>query len=267
MPQATGDYSLIIVWSTVILLSLVAGIVIFILLYQNKHREFLIQKKSFQENLLQSKIEIREQTLSYVARELHDNLGQTASLIKIHLNTLALADTPQSNQKIEETKELVRQLIADLKFISMGLTNDMVTKIGLVKSIEKEAERINRLGQLTVTLESEGIPFLVNNDVSVILYRMVQEILNNAVKHSQATAIRIILKLAKNILTLVIFDNGVGFDPETPDRNGMGLHNLQNRAQQIHAQCRIQSSPNAGTTVSIELPITDDTQPDQTSPR
>lgn len=254
MPQASADYSLIIVWTTLIFLFLVAGIIVFILLYQNKHREYLIQKNSFQENLLQAQIEIKEQTLRHVARELHDTLGQTASLIKIYLNTISPNKISKSNQKIKETTDLVKQLILDIKSISWGLVNHSVTQLGLVKSLEQEVERINKLEQMKAVLQApETVP--LSHDTLILLFRMVQEVLNNTLKHSKASSLTLTLAIKKNILTLVITDNGVGFDVRTLAGSGMGLANLQSRAKQIQATCVIQSIPHTGTSISIELPL------------
>lgn len=224
--------------------------IVYIAIFINK-RKFL-----FRQELLRAQIEIKEQTLKHIAYELHDNLGQIASLIKINLNTLQLGDINKAEQKIEDTKGLVRQLITDLKSLSVSLNSDRVFQIGILKSLENEVEQLNKTGQFETTLLQEGTIPALDGNTTIILYRMVQETINNIVKHSGAKRISIRLQSVGNLFTLVCSDDGVGFDTEEKVKSGgSGLMNLQNRAKLINAQLTIQSSPNNGTTISIELPL------------
>jgi two-component system NarL family sensor kinase len=235
-------------------------IISFLLINQKRHYKYLQEtetiKREFSQTLLQSQLEIKEQTLRHIAYELHDNLGQIASLIKINLNTLRLEDSENSAQKIEATKELTRQLIADLKSLSISLNSDRIAQLGLIRVLEDETEHLNKTGQLTAALETKGpIPSLDDN-TTIILYRMVQEILNNIVKHSLATRVSISIQVKENLFTLVIQDNGVGFNLEDKMKSGgSGLINLASRAKLIHAMFSIQSSAGNGTRICIELPI------------
>jgi signal transduction histidine kinase len=251
---------------TIILGSLVViffGVILVITITQYKQREFKHQlekdllKREFSHTLLQSQLEIKEQTLRHLAYELHDNLGQIASLIKINLNTLQLDDRGKSAQKIEDTKELTRQLITDLKSLSVSLNGDLIAKIGLLKGIENEVKRLNKIGQFTTQLKVEGLFAPLEESTTFILYRMVQEVINNIVKHSGAKHIDFLATTSENLFTLVIQDDGVGFNlEEKVNSGGSGFLNLQNRAKLIHAQFSIQSSPRVGTKIFIELPLT-----------
>ena len=238
---------------------LVSFIVVFILYYQKRRHahfnEMNSAKIKFQQTLLESQLEIKEQTLRHIASELHDNLGQVASLIKINLNTLQLNDDPKATQKVEDTKELVRELISDLKSLTITLNSDRVSQLGIAKCLEMEVERLNRTGLFEASLDQQGAIPTIDANTTVILYRMVQEIINNAVKHSNAKHINISLVASENLLNLVCRDNGKGFEVEKIKSGGSGLTNLQNRAKLIKAKLSIQSSPEAGTACSIELPI------------
>ncbi len=241
-----------------VLILLVSFIVVFILYYQKRRHahfnEMSSAKIKFQQTLLESQLEIKEQTLQHIARELHDNLGQVASLIKINLNTLQL-DEPKAIQKVEDTKELVRELISDLKSLTITLNSDRVSQLGIAKCLEMEVERLNKTGLFEASLDQQGAIPLIDANTTVILYRMVQEIINNSVKHSNAKQINISLVASENLLNLVCRDNGEGFDVDRIKSGGSGLTNLQNRAKLIKAKLSIQSSPEAGTAFSIELPI------------
>jgi two-component system NarL family sensor kinase len=242
-----------------VLILLVSFIVVFILYYQKRRNAYVSEmdsiKTKFQQTLLESQLEIKEQTLQQVARELHDNLGQVASLIKINLNTLQLDDA-KAIQKVEDTKELVRDMITDLKLLTISLNADRVSQLGISRCLELEVERLNKTGLFEAFLEQEGPIPTIDANTTIILYRMVQEIINNSVKHSAAKQIKISLATVENLLILVCRDDGTGFDEaEKIKSGGSGLTNLRNRARLIKAKFSIQSSRENGTSVTIELPL------------
>jgi signal transduction histidine kinase len=258
--EMSTDIIIALFAATTVLLILGSFGIIFTIIHKKKQQAYQNEKKiiqtRFQEQLLQSQLEIKEQTLQYISCELHDNLGQIASLIKINLNTLQLDNITKAEQKIEDTKDLVRHLITDLKSLSVSLNSDRIIHLGILKGLENEVGRLNKTGQFESSLEQEGIIPSLDANTTIILYRMAQEIINNIVKHSKAKRIQILLQSVGNLFTLVCKDDGVGFDiEEEKDSGGAGLMNLQKRAKLINAQLFIQSSPENGTTISIELPL------------
>ncbi len=236
-------------------------IVYFVIFYLKNQQKNIEERKNleikFQQTLLQSQLEIKEQTLQHLATELHDNLGQMASLIKINLYTIKVEDAVDAKEKIEDTKELTRQLLTDLKLLSASLNGNRITQLGLVKGLEVEVERLNKTGIFKALLNCpEPLPTLDEN-ATIILFRMAQEMLNNAVKHSGAENIEISISIKEKLLTLAIVDDGTGFNLEEKiNSGGSGLHNLQSRAKLIQAHVSVQSSVGDGTKISIELPLT-----------
>ena len=213
-------------------------------------------QSQFSQTLLQSQIEIQEQTLQNISRELHDNLGQVASLIKINLTTLKLNEPEKAVEKIEDTKELTRQLIADIKSLSVSLGSDRIAQIGLVNAIETEVERLNKTGEFIASCSLEGAMPDIDADKALIIYRMAQEVLNNMVKHSEAKHINIMLHAKENVFILAFSDDGIGFNVEEKvNASGAGLRNLTNRALLINAQLHLKSLPGNGTTITIQLPL------------
>lgn len=251
---------MIIIAGSITLILLGVFIVIFILFYQKRHNNYIIEKQQlqlqFSQTLLQSQIEIQEQTRQHISRELHDNLGQIASVIKINLNTITIDKPEKATQKIEDTKELTRQLIADIKALSVSLNSDRIVKAGLIAAIATEVERINKTEQFeTVFINNTNNPS-IDNDKAIILFRMVQEVLNNMVKHSQAKEITVTLNSKENLFILALSDNGTGFSiEEKMNSGGQGLQNLQNRAALINAEYVMESVPGTGTKVIIEVPV------------
>jgi len=239
---------------------MLAYIINFLFLYQKRKKILLKEsedlKLEFEQQILQSQLEIQEQTLQHISHELHDNLGQVASLIKINLNTLSLRDIEKATAKIEHTKEITRQLISDIKSLSVSLGTDRIAQTGLVKALETEVERLNRTDAFEAILSQQGSIPVLDQDKSVILYRMAQEILNNMVKHSGAKHLSILLRGSGNLFILEFNDDGAGFDVSAKRQSGgAGLGNLEKRARLINAQLIIESTPGKGTRVYIEFPI------------
>ncbi|MEP7228648.1 MAG: sensor histidine kinase [Ginsengibacter sp.] len=243
-----------------VMVMLVSIIIIAVIKYQNriyKHRKEQAQLHAkFSQTLLESQLEIQEQTLRHISTELHDNLGQVASLIKINLFTIDVTEPDKANEKIENTKELTRQLLTDIKSLSVSLSSDRIAKAGLSPAIETEVDRLNKTGQFVATFTEVGHLPILDNDKATILYRMAQEVLNNMVKHSRAKKITVLLNASEKFITLTISDNGIGFSiSEKMNSGGAGLANLQNRAALINAKLHMQSAPGEGSQTTIELPV------------
>lgn len=246
----------------IIILLIAASFIVILVAYSSRRKNRFLQEQQqmqllFTEQLLQSRLETQEQTLRHLSTELHDNLGALASLIKINLLTIPVTDPVKSAQKIADTADLTRQMIADLKALSVSLNSDHIGRKGLVASVAVEVERINKTEQFTATLKVDGNIPAFENDKSVILFRMVQEILNNMVKHSAAKNILVDISCRENALSMILSDDGVGFDlrQQLENGNGAGLHNLQKRAAMISAALVTQSHPGHGTRVSINIPL------------
>lgn len=260
MPGQYKEFSHVIIIVSVIIAVLIIFISLILVLYYLRQRKSFKEKQflqsQFSQTLLQSQIEIQEQTLQHISRELHDNLGQVASLIKINLTTLKLNEPEKAVEKIEHTKGLTRQLIADIKSLSVSLGSDRIAQTGLVKAIETEVERLNKTGEFIAAFQTQGSIPEIDNDKAVIIYRMAQEVLNNMVKHSEAKHINILLHVNENLFILAFRDDGIGFNvAEKMNASGAGLRNLTNRATLINAQLHIHSLPGKGTEITIEMPL------------
>lgn len=247
-----ASIALFFIFSLFVFIFLIA----FVIRYRNRIREHHRLKIQFSQALLQSQLEIKEQTLNHISRELHDNLGQVASLIKINLFTIKLSDTQKAEEKIEQSKELIRQLLVDLKTLSVNLGSDRVNEMGLVKALESEATRLNKTGVFHAVFSNPGHIPVMDAGKAIILFRMYQEVLNNIVKHSGAKHIKIVITSNEKFITLAVSDDGIGFNvTEQINSGGAGLLNLQNRAKLINAYLTIQSAPGNGTQVIIQFPL------------
>lgn len=243
------------------LLFLITVFIIVLLLavrYRRRKKENEELRSQFSEQLLRSQLEMQEQTLQHVSRELHDNIGQITSLVKINLNTIRIEDPVKAVSKLENTKELVKQLMMDIKLLSTSLNTDKIAKMGLFTALQNEVEKINRTGAFQSRfVQHDNIP-PVNDEKSIIIFRMVQEILNNAMKHSEASEINVDAYYRQNSFILSVSDNGKGFNvsEKLADTNeaGNGLINLQSRAKVINARVQFTSEPGKGSITTITTP-------------
>ena len=247
-----------IILGTALAISLIAFIIIVVILYRRSQLEFQLERQAMHQALLQTEVEIREQTLKNISRDLHDNLGQIASLIKINLTLLSKNLEEKDQQHIDESKDLLKNLIGDIRALSSSLSNETLAKQGLVKMIESDLDRVRRSGALKIIFDNRYENQNLPPNSAIFLYRMFQELLNNTLKHAQADTFTLMLEGEGPQIRLVAKDNGVGIPAEKlkdPERglSGNGLINLKERCEMIGASYDFQSAANQGTRVSIQL--------------
>ncbi len=257
-----GEESLVtlILIGTVIALFFVAFVVLLSYLFTTKKnkliREKQLMKTQFQQELLQTQLEIQEQTLKTISQEIHDNVGQVLSLAKLNLNTVGAISDVKVQSKIDSTKDLVSKAINDLRDLSRSLHGEKIGEIGLEEAIANELKILENTGQYETALNINGKPFKLDPQKEMVLFRIVQEALHNAVKHANATNLKVELNYSTEVFKLIIQDNGVGFDPGslTSSKTGIGLKNMHNRAALIGGEFLINSSEKNGTSICIEIP-------------
>jgi two-component system, NarL family, sensor kinase len=239
---------------------LVAVLIVFVLEFkkrQTKQRELL--NAQFQQELLRTQLEIQEQTFRNISQEIHDNIGQVLTLAKLNLNTITNHSVSEDiNNKLTNSKDLITKAIQDLRDLSKSLNTEFISEAGLLKSIEYELELLRRTGSIQIITMQEGEYYALPQQKELILFRIFQEVLNNIMKHSQATEIKVILNFQPHHFSLEILDNGDGFNSDEVEQNGqhgLGIKNMQNRSKIIGANFTINSQPGKGTTVRIDLPV------------
>jgi signal transduction histidine kinase len=258
MLQADQDYILIIVAGTIMLLLLGIFIISFLFFYQKKRTIHITEqeqlKSAFSQEILTTQIEVQEQTLSYISQELHDNIGQVLSFIKLNLGTVSLLTEEKKQRKIDESRDLLAQAISDLRDLSKSLSFQQIKQFGLVRAMIIEMERINKSGLIKITLEVTGDPYSLGEQRELVLFRIFQEALNNALKYAHALNLVINLSFTAQLFTLNITDDGIGFSPELAgEKNGSGLKNMESRANIIGAVATLISEPGQGCTINITL--------------
>ncbi len=257
MANLSEEVSIIVISSAFFLLVAV-GIIVLVLVYQKKQSQYLQEKvalqAAFEKEILEAQLDMQEQTLKNIAQEIHDNIGQTLSLAKLNLNTIR-PEKENAPEKIANTKELVSKAIADLRTLSKTLHTEAVLSVGLAEAIAMELQMIQKAGVFETSFRVIGIAAPLDPQKELILFRAVQEALNNAIKHSEATEIIVKLRYAPQELQVMVTDNGKGFEAAgTNPSEGSGMRNMRNRAKLIGGSLQIDGTK-GGTEIRLTLPI------------
>lgn len=245
-----------IILTTLIVFSFIIGILVFLYQYRRKAKEYHLEKQltamNHQTELQQATLEMQQLTMQDIGREIHDGVGQRLTLASIYSKQLAYKNIPEeSKQKIEEVSTLINESLIQLRSLSKELTNQQEHIVSLSKLVLLEVEKIE-------TLQICKLKFSSNNEcplkhrIAMFMLRILQEFIQNSLKHSSCTEINILLKNTENILIMTICDNGIGFDT-TMSSEGIGIQNMKRRAEMINAEFRLESAENKGTQLTLKL--------------
>jgi two-component system NarL family sensor kinase len=255
----------IILSGGILALFLVGFIVTMLFQYQrrqHRHEKQLAQMKDlYEQEVLRSQLEIQEETLKMIGQELHDNIGQVLSVVKLSLAILPIDKDHEAYEPILNSRQILNKAALDLSDLTKSLHSDRIAQIGLVEAIRFEMENVRKSGLMEVECEVIGSEYDFDGQKSTFLFRMFQEMLNNILKHSQAQKVTVNLLFTEdNRFVLTLADNGVGFDVEAKrnsvsSSSGVGLKSIFNRAKLIGADLDMKSIPGKGTTVTIQLSL------------
>ncbi len=204
---------------------------------------------------------VEERERRRIAAELHDRIGQSLAMAKIGLGTLSeLVDNPSIEQEIDKIKGLVKQTINDTRLLTVELSPPILYELGFEAAVEWFAEEFQTQHGIEVQFEDDSQPKPLNEDIRVILFKVVQELFFNVLKHAMAKCV--FIKLAKNGKEILITfdDNGVGFNTyNKPSRSGsktgFGLFSIRERLNHMGGHFQIKSTPGEGTYATISAPL------------
>jgi len=259
--MANNDIKGLIIITTLIFLIAPAFLLLYIFIYNRRKKKHMEEKEQmkviFDAELLKTQMEIQEQTMQTVGADLHDNIGQLLSLTSLTLNSIELDSPDKAQQKIDAAIELNLKSIKEMRLLGKLLHGEQLLKLGLEEAIRSEISWIEKSGRFAIEYQVNGEQPCSNNaDKDLIIFRITQEILNNIIKHSKASEITIKLDYREAGIRLQVLDNGTGFNIiEMPEeQRGMGLKNIQKRAEIVGGEIFIQSQPGEGTCVDITIP-------------
>ena len=242
--------SFLIIFS-VIAFCLALTVIILFAIFQKRKTKLIKERQAaenrFREEIIETQIEIKEDTLRNISWELHDNIGQLLTLAKIQLQNVK--ENPES---VEEATATIGKSLKELRSLSKLINPQVLNNLTLVEALQQETERFNRLKYLEASLSCSGEVFLMDSKVETIIFRMLQEFFTNTAKHSKATKLMVKVDYGDNILRINAKDDGVGFDTSKLNPSaGIGLSNIKNRAELIGATAEIISKKGRGTELSL----------------
>ena len=254
-----------IVIGAILAILLVGFIVTILFLYQRRqHRqelEIAHMKEEYERETLKSQLEIQEETFKNIGQELHDNIGQTLSVIKLWMSIAPIEKEHPAYEGVQNSKDMLHKVIRDMADLTKSLHTDRISDIGLQEAINFDIASIRRTGLMEVEYEVQGDEFHFPEQKSIFLFRMYQEMMNNILKHSKANRVMVTIAYSADYkFILTIQDNGVGFNTRekkesTSGSSGLGLKSMRNRAKMIGADMVILSEPGEGTTISVALAL------------
>ena len=243
----------IVLFASFFVLLLLSFLINFILSYQKKVVSFRREKENMQirfaQTLLQTQIEVQEATLSALAKELHDNVCQLLSSGKMLLGItkLNLHETPETLDAADQT---LSEAINELRSLSKSLDKEWLQQFDMLENLKKEVDRINTSHHVKAHIEYDS-KFELNPDKQIILYRIIQEALQNAIKHGRAKCIRVETRSIKNSIFVSIKDDGIGFNLA---REGQGIRNMTQRTKILGGTITWRNLL-PGTEVYIQIPV------------
>jgi signal transduction histidine kinase len=218
-------------------------------------KELNEQRVNRQRQITEAVIEAQEKERTEIGKELHDNVNQILGASNLYINT-AMTEEDMRQELLERSTELVSKAINEIRKISKSLITPGLREIGLIESIEDIIDDIRvAKPNLMIELDLQNISEeQIEDRRKLTLFRIVQEQLNNIVKHAKATRVLIRLSIEGTSTVLVVADNGVGFDPSS-HRKGVGITNIMSRAELFNGKVEIATAPGDGCTLTVSIPI------------
>jgi signal transduction histidine kinase len=258
MPKQQEDFLITVVVASVFFVLIGIFLMILVFFFLRRQRKNKMEKEDmrnrFEQTLLNTQLEIQEHTFNYISQEIHDNIGQILSLVRINLNVLS---DKFGEDNFDTTDELLGKAIKDLRNLSHNLNSNRLNEIGIVEGLRSLVLQLDKTEKYTTefTAPENALSFM-HNDHCLILYRMVQEVIHNILKHANATHISLDIKAkGNNAYFVIITDNGKGFDMNTlqGQNTGIGLQNIFARAKLINAVVKVNSKEGEGTSIIFEI--------------
>jgi two-component system NarL family sensor kinase len=200
----------------------------------------------------------QEEERSRLAKDLHDGLGGLLSGVKFSLSNMKdnLVITPDNMAVFERSLDMIDNSIKELRRVAHNMMPELLTKFGLDEALKEYCNTINATNLLSVKYQSMGMDTRLEKSIEIIIYRIIQELLNNIMKHAVARGAMVQLIKEDGRFSIIVEDNGKGFDTAQPKNNkGAGLINIQSRVDYLKGRLDIHSEAGKGTLVNIEFNI------------
>ncbi len=226
------------------------------------YRYFIVEKEKkdiehqHEVQLFTSKIEMQQQTMEHLGKEIHDNIGQKLTLASLYTQQLDHENkAPNVKDTITNISTLLNETLSEMRELTKSLTLNAIENSSIATLIENECERVKKLKIFSVKFFCENKKINLSYEVKTIMIRIVQEFFQNSIKHAKCSNITIKFAKVKSEVVLILEDNGNGFDTENYYSAGFGLKNMKERTEMLNGKFQLESKMNLGTKITILLPI------------
>lgn len=253
----------IIFWLITLITLLTEAVFIFKPIIKLVHKNItdyniLFEEKQKQElESLDAIVEAQEKERTRIANDLHDGIAPTLSLVKVNLSAMTGNSTEQDNKLINATQHLIDKIITDLKGVSYNLMPSTLSHFGLIPALNELRERMQYTPGISFTLAQKMERESFGQKIDINIYRIVQELINNTIKHTKATKILLQLIEHEDMVTIVFENNGIGFDPVSGQRKheSRGLKNIMSRIRTLDGGIQFDTGKSGEIMITLEIPI------------
>jgi signal transduction histidine kinase len=249
----------LLIYMLVVLIIITTLIVVFFVVFQKRKNQLLIdkirQQQKFNEELIKTQQEIQEETLKYIGRELHDNIGQMLVMSTMQMNAaVKVVNDENAKTKVSNAAETLKSTLDEVRALSKSLNSDVIFNLGFDTAVKHEVERLNKTGliQSYVIITGEKVHFENKKD-ELILFRILQEFSSNTLKYAEAENLNVAVNYLEDKLEITAEDDGIGFDITSAEK-GSGLINMEKRAELINVDFQLESQQDKGTTLNLVYP-------------
>ncbi|KRD57791.1 histidine kinase [Flavobacterium sp. Root935] len=253
------EIQLLVISLGIVFFTLIIVIVVIFFYFFKKKNNFVVERMEaelyFQSELVKTRIEIKDQTLSEISKELHDNIGQIISVAIMQLN-ISISNKNVQISELKDMKVVLAKALDELRILSRIINKDNLLQNNFLEAIHQDLERIKKLKKIKYNFNQIGTVPAINEEHELIIYRIFQEALHNSLKHSRSDLFDVNIETTDSVFKLQLKDFGIGYDLKKSN-SGLGLNNMKLRAKLIGAELIMNSDKN-GTSVTIEYPLTQD---------
>ncbi|HKL33247.1 MAG TPA: sensor histidine kinase [Tangfeifania sp.] len=257
-----GNADIVLVYfiGTFAMLLLAGAIFFFFIVYQKRllRKELEINKikADQQEEILKNTVQAQEKERKRIARDLHDEVGAMLSVVKLNVSRIEKKTVDTKPRLLAtETKSYLDDVITQVRRISRDLMPPSLEKLGVSIAVEELVSWINKSDEIKIGFSKSGDPYRIDLKKELAVFRIIQELVNNALKHSEASQIFIKMRFAKNYMAISVADNGVGFDMDKLENTGLGLKNLESRSELMGGDYKMKSYPGKGTFAVLKINV------------
>ncbi|MDN5202899.1 sensor histidine kinase [Fulvivirgaceae bacterium BMA10] len=257
--SAEINFFLLVIAGTMGMLSLVLLVYIYKKKVLTEKARLQELKNAYQKEMLQASIEAQEQERRRIAEDLHDDVGAMLSLVRLNASRASEKARDRTlKDSTEEIKALIDEIILNVKRISRDLLPSTLNEFGLIEAIKELSDKINNTSPHLIKFNYLKFEEPIDKEIELALFRIAQELINNAIKHASATEILIDLEIADDIVKLTVEDNGQGFSINKVDggknaAKGLGLKNIRSRVSMLDGTLEYKSSLSKGTFAQVKI--------------